>query len=114
MDELLQKALAGVDPGAPGAFWQIFANLMRLVPWWQLAAFNLACVLVAAWLAKLRGGNLKSAIAWSLLLGPLAWPLVWLRGQPVAPCPRCATPVPSGRERCPHCGCHQGARRSTT
>ena len=41
MDELLAKAMQGVDPDAPGAFWQVFFNLMALVPWTALTLWSL-------------------------------------------------------------------------
>lgn len=104
MDELLSKALAGVEPGTPGAFRQLFENLMALVPWGWLTALTLLWVGVAVAIAWRRGTSLWRAVIWALVVGPIAWPIAWLHGHRITPCPRCATPVPAGRARCPHCG----------
>ncbi|NII10186.1 hypothetical protein [Oleiagrimonas sp. C23AA] len=78
MGELLQKAMHGVDPSAPGAAWQIFRNLMALVPWWPMIWLTVVSVLVGAWLGW-RRGRLWEGVLWALLLGPLGWPVILAR-----------------------------------
>lgn len=75
MDELLNKALQGVDPDAPGAFWQIFGNLMALVPWTELTLWSVFFVLVGAGLGWWRG-NVRAGVVWALVLGPIGWLVV--------------------------------------
>jgi hypothetical protein len=77
MDELLSKALQGVDPDAPGAFWQVFANLMALVPWTALTLWSVFFVAVGAGLGWWRG-HTRAGVLWALALGPIGW-LVVLR-----------------------------------
>ena len=76
MHALLQKALQGVDPNAPGAFWKILHNLMALVPWQALVWFTIASVVLAAILGWWRG-RVATAIALALLVGPLALAVLW-------------------------------------
>lgn len=83
MDELLVKALHGVDPGAPGAFWQILANLMTAMPWQALIGWNVAFIAVGAALGWWRR-RLVQGIVWAAVLGPIGWLLV-LRRKPVPP-----------------------------
>ncbi|PWK85271.1 hypothetical protein [Fulvimonas soli] len=86
MDELLAKAMQGVDPDAPGAFWQVFLNLMRLVPWAALFWWSLLFVAVGALLGWWRG-RLAEGVAWAVVLGPIGWIVVLAR-------PRVARPPP--------------------
>ena len=86
MDELLARALQGVDPDAPGAFWQIFANLMALVPWGALTAWSIVFVAVGA-LIGWRRGRLAAGVSWALLLGPIGWLVVWRMRPPAEPPP---------------------------
>ncbi|MEO7072936.1 MAG: hypothetical protein ABI300_08270 [Rhodanobacter sp.] len=72
MDELLARALKGVDPDAPGAFWLIFSNLMGLVPWGTLLWWNVAFVVVGALLGRWRG-RWQDGAMWALVLGPIGW-----------------------------------------
>lgn len=88
MDELLSKALQGVDPDAPGAFWQVFGNLMALVPWTALTLWSVFFVVVGAGLGWWRG-HTRAGVLWALALGPIGWLVVlWLpRAQPGVPPP---------------------------
>jgi hypothetical protein len=70
--ELLARAVAGVDPSAPDAFWQIYAHLLALVPWEVLWWWNLAFALVGALLGYWRG-SWRRGLAWGLVLGPIGW-----------------------------------------
>lgn len=72
MGDLLARALDGVDPDAPDAAWQIFRNLMALMPWWPLVWFTVGCVAVGALIGWWRG-RFWHGVLWSLLLGPLGW-----------------------------------------
>jgi hypothetical protein len=76
MDALLQKALQGVDPAAPGAFWKILRNLLALVPWWPLVWFTLACAIVSVILGWWRG-RIALALVLGLVVGPIAWAALW-------------------------------------
>lgn len=76
MDALLQRLLQGVDPGAPGAFWQIFHNAVALVPWWPLIWFTAACAVVGAVLGWWRG-RIVLAVLLGLVVGPVAWVALW-------------------------------------
>lgn len=84
MNEWLDRAAAGIDPAAPDAFWQIFLNLMRLVPWAALFWWSLLFVLVGALLGWWRG-RLVEGIVWAALLGPLGWLAVLARPRRVPP-----------------------------
>lgn len=93
MDELLSKAMQGVDPDAPGAFWQVFANLMAWVPWGQLVLWSVLFVAVGAVLGWWRGRT-RAGIIWALLLGPIGWFIVlW----PKRPRRRAPPPLPGPR-----------------
>ncbi len=81
METLLQKALQGVDPAAPDAFWQIFTNLMGLVPWWPLIIFTVICVIVAIVIAWYRGSSYVMAVVWALIIGPAGWLITWHTGK---------------------------------
>lgn len=75
MHELLQKALHGVDPNAPGAFWQIFANLWQLMPWGLLFWSTVLCVLVGAVLGWWKDRLLEGVLL-GFVFGPLGWIIV--------------------------------------
>jgi hypothetical protein len=77
MEELLAKAMQGVDLDAPDAFLRIFMNLMALIPWAALLWWNLAFVAVGALLGWWRG-KLLAGVIWALALGPIGWIIVLL------------------------------------
>ncbi|MEO8748350.1 MAG: hypothetical protein ABI379_11945 [Rhodanobacter sp.] len=91
MHELLARAMAGVDPSAPGAIWGIYANLIALVPWTALIWWNVLFAAVGALLGCWRGGW-RRGLAWGLVLGPIGW-LVVVFKSPAVP----ATPPPLPR-----------------
>jgi hypothetical protein len=86
VDELLARAMQGVDPDAPGAFWQIALNLLALVPWTTLFWWNLGFVAIGAGLGWWRGRTAEG-IAWALVLGPIGWFVVLHRARRAAPPP---------------------------
>ncbi|MDN5923537.1 MAG: hypothetical protein L0H70_00900 [Xanthomonadales bacterium] len=112
MHELMQAALQGVDPTSPGAFLQIFRNLLLLMPWWWLFWSNLVCVIVAWAIAHWRGSNLGRAVAWALVLGPFGWIITWYARPATRLCPRCGAVAKGTQGRCGHCGCQ--IKTSTT
>jgi hypothetical protein len=89
MEELLAKAMKGVDPDSPGAFFHIFFNLMNIVPWTALFWWSVAFVAVGGLLGWWRG-RVTEGIVWALVLGPIGWIIV-LRA------PRSAKPPPLPR-----------------
>lgn len=89
MDELLARAMQGVDPDAPDAFVRIFLNLMALVPWTALIWWNLLFLAVGALLGWWRGRTAEG-VAWALVLGPIGWFVILYR-------PRRKTPPPLPR-----------------
>ena len=82
MDELLAKAVQGVDLDAPGAFWHVFANLFRMFPWAALFWWNLVFVLVGAALGWWRG-RLWEGVIWAVVLGPLGWIVICMKPRSV-------------------------------
>jgi hypothetical protein len=100
MNEMLARAMQGVDPDDPGAFLQIFQNLMALVPWWQLLAWQVFFTLVGALLGWWRGRTKAGVIA-SLVLGPLGWIVPFLpRRVPVRRTPPPLPPrLPGSKKR---------------
>ena len=89
MHELLARAMQGVDPDAPDAFWQVFLNLWAMVPWAALFWWNLLFVAVGAVLGWWRG-RLWEGVLWAWVLGPIGWIVLLLRprgGPPAAPPP---------------------------
>lgn len=90
MHELLARAVAGVDPSAPDAFWQMYAHVLALVPWQALWWWNLAFALVGALLGRWHG-SWRRGLAWGLVLGPVGW-LVTIFRPPAAP--RLPPPLP--------------------
>ncbi|BDU20865.1 hypothetical protein [Dyella sp. GSA-30] len=75
MDELLSRAMQGVDPDDPGAFWKVFFNLMYLVPWASLFWWSVAFIVVGAILGWWRG-RLWQGVWLAALLGPIGWIVV--------------------------------------
>ena len=86
MDELLAKAMDGVDPNEPGAFFHIFGNLMAVVPWGQMILWQIVFIVVGALLGWWRG-RLKAAVIASLVLGPLGWIVPFLPRREPPPLP---------------------------
>lgn len=77
LQDLLQKILQGVDPGAPGAFWKLLHNMLALVPWWPLIWFTVACAVMGAAIGWWRG-RIGLGIALGLVVGPIAWAALWV------------------------------------
>ncbi|HEY4292004.1 hypothetical protein [Luteibacter sp.] len=104
MDELLAKAMQGVDPAEPGAFLQIFMNLMGLVPWGQMIVWQVVFVVVGALLGWWRG-RLKAGVIASLILGPFGWIVPFLPQRTPPPPARTLTgrdlppPLPGSKKR---------------
>lgn len=81
MDELIARASQGVDPDAPGAFWQIFVNLLNMLPWAAMFWWNLLFIAVGAVLGWWRGRTAEG-IVWALVLGPIGWIVILVRPRP--------------------------------
>ncbi|GGY22452.1 hypothetical protein GCM10008098_14570 [Rhodanobacter panaciterrae] len=81
MDELIARASQGVDPDAPGAFWQIFVNLLNMLPWAAMFWWNLLFVAVGALLGWWRGRTAEG-IVWALVLGPIGWVVILAKPRP--------------------------------
>jgi hypothetical protein len=79
--ELLARAMQGVDPDSPSAFWQVFVNLCAMLPWEALFWWNLLFVLVGALLGWWRG-RLWEGVVWAFVLGPFGWLVLWFRPRP--------------------------------
>ncbi|MGN6479342.1 hypothetical protein [Luteibacter sp.] len=93
MEDLLAKALNGVDPEAPGAFFTICMNLIRLVPWGQLILWQVVFIVVGALLGWWRGRFTATVVA-SLVLGPVGWAVPFLPRHPPSAAPKPASPPP--------------------
>ncbi|MGN2246000.1 hypothetical protein ACFWZ3_04830 [Frateuria sp. GZRR35] len=93
MDELLARAMQGVDPDAPDAFLRVFLNLVALVPWAALFWWNLLFLAIGALLGWWRGRTAEG-IAWALVLGPIGWLIVLRKPRRLMP-----PPLPAGRHR---------------
>jgi len=78
MDELLAKASQGVDPDAPDAFFQIFLNLLNLMPWAAMFWWSVAFVVVGAVLGWFRGRTVEG-IVWAAALGPIGCIVILIR-----------------------------------
>lgn len=105
MDELLAKAMQGVDPEEPGAFLHMFTNLMALVPWGSLIVWQIVFIVVGALLGWWRG-RLKAGVIASLVLGPLGWIVPFLPRREPPPLPSRARspgtalpPLPDSKKR---------------
>lgn len=83
MDELIARATQGVDPDAPGAFWQVFVNLLNMLPWAAMFWWNLLFIAVGALLGWWRGRT-GEGIVWALVLGPIGWVVILARPRPKA------------------------------
>ncbi|MGE7139539.1 hypothetical protein ACQKIE_18085 [Luteibacter sp. NPDC031894] len=96
MDELLAKAMRGVDPDDPHAFVHIFTNLMGLVPWGEMILWQVVFVVVGGLLGWWRG-RLKAGVIASLILGPFGWivPFLPARQPPAA---RHPPPLPGSKK----------------
>jgi len=81
MDELIARASQGVDPDAPGAFWQIFVNLLNMLPWAAMFWWNLLFIAVGALLGWWRGRTVEG-IVWALVLGPIGWIVILAKPRP--------------------------------
>jgi hypothetical protein len=81
MDELIARASQGVDPDAPGAFWQIFVNLLNMLPWAAMFWWNLLFIVVGALLGWWRGRTAEG-IVWALVLGPIGWLVILAKPRP--------------------------------
>ncbi|UPG87323.1 hypothetical protein L2Y94_08210 [Luteibacter aegosomatis] len=93
MDDLLAKAMQGVDPADPGAFFVIFTNLMRLVPWGQLILWQVVFIVVGAVLGGWRG-RLGATLVATLIFGPFGWIVPFLPRRPAGP-----PPLPGSKKR---------------
>jgi len=105
VDELLAKAMQGVDPEEPGAFLHMFTNLMALVPWGSLIVWQIVFIVVGALLGWWKG-RLKAGVIASLVLGPLGWIVPFLpRREPPPLPPRASSldttppPLPASKKR---------------
>ena len=105
MDELLAKAMQGVDPAEPGASLHMFTNLMALVPWGSLIVWQIVFVVVGALLGLWRG-RLKAGVIASLVLGPLGWVVPFLPRREPPPLPpqafssgKAPPPLPDSKKR---------------
>jgi hypothetical protein len=81
VDELIARATQGVDPDAPGAFWQILVNLLNMLPWAAIFWWNLLFIAVGALLGWWRGRT-GEGIVWALVLGPIGWIVILARPRP--------------------------------
>jgi hypothetical protein len=91
MDELLARAMQGVDPDAPDAFWRVCLNLITLVPWATLFWWNLLFLAVGALVGWWRG-RAAEGIVWAFVLGPIGWLVILRRPRRSIP-----PPLPGGR-----------------
>lgn len=73
--------MQGVDLDSPGAFLQIFSNLMGMLPWAALFWWSVVFVVVGAALGWLRGRTVEG-IVWAAALGPIGWIVVLMRPRP--------------------------------
>lgn len=92
MDALLARAMQGIDPEAPGAFWQVFFRLLNMLPWASMFWWSVVFVIVGAVLGWWRG-RVIDGVVWACLLGPLGWIVIMLKPRP----PRTAKPPPLPR-----------------
>jgi hypothetical protein len=94
--------MQGVDPDDPGASLRIISNLMGLVPWWNLIAWQVFFVLVGALLGWWRGRTMAGIIA-ALVLGPFGWVIPFMpKRAPSSPAPGSGPqppPLPGSKKR---------------
>jgi Na+/proline symporter len=95
MDELIARAMQGVDPDDPAAFWHIVGNLMALVPWWNLVIWQVVFVVVGGLLGWWKGRTKAGVIA-SLILGPFGWIVPFMPRRQPPPLPPNAARGPAG------------------
>ena len=81
MDDLLARATQGVDIDAPGAFWQIFLNLLNMLPWAAMFWWSVLFVVIGALIGWWRG-RVVEGIVWAALLGPIGWFVPLFRPRP--------------------------------
>jgi len=85
--------MRGVDPDDPAASLHIFSNLMGLVPWGSLIAWQVFFVLVGALLGWWRG-RLMAGIVGALVLGPFGWIIPFMAKRAAQP-----PPLPGSKKR---------------
>jgi len=97
--------MQGVDPDDPGASLRIFSNLMGLVPWWNLIAWQVFFIAVGALLGWWRGRTMAGIVG-ALVLGPFGWiiPFMPKPGPPPLPPPLSGSraqppPLPGSKKR---------------
>lgn len=84
MHACIAHALQGIDPDAPGAFWQVFWRLWVSLPWAALFWWSVVFVVVGAVLGWWRG-RFWEGVVWAWLLGPVGWLVLWLRTRSPPP-----------------------------
>ena len=94
--------MQGVDPDDPAAALHIFSNLMGLVPWWNLIAWQVFFVVVGAFLGWWRGRTVAGIVA-ALVLGPFGWIVPFIpKRVPASPSPGSGPqppPLPGSKKR---------------
>jgi len=93
VDEILAKAMRGVDPDDPGAFLAIFTNLMAAVPWGQLILWQIVFIVVGGVLGWWRGRFVAGIVA-ALVLGPFGWVVPFMPRKRPPPLPPRGGPPP--------------------
>ncbi|MEO8672063.1 MAG: hypothetical protein ABI411_12170 [Tahibacter sp.] len=96
MDELLTRALEGIDPADPNATWLVFLRLMGMVDWWMMVWLTVLFTAVGGLIGWWRGHFWRD-LGLGAALGPIGWiiSLFWRE----RPAPR----------RCLSCGHHPAA-----
>lgn len=111
MNELLGRALEGVDFGSPDAGWQLFLNLMGMMPWKLMIAYTVVTVVIGLFIAWYRRSSYIMAVVWALLIGPAGWLISWHAVPQPRKCPRCGNSNDRKSRRCTSCGCHLASAR---